>query len=59
MSGPVRWLAFFSTIVLALAGVFALRGGITEALMKSVGSFAILALAALALYGVAGKGRKE
>lgn len=58
MTGPLRWVAFFAVIVFACAGVYAIWGGITEGLVKALGSFGVLGLGALALYGVARGSRK-
>lgn len=55
MSGPMRWVLFFAVIVLAGAGVTALWVGLSEDLLKAVVSFAIVAVAAVALYALAGK----
>lgn len=57
MSGPMRWILFFSVIVLAGAGVTALWAGLSEDLLKAVVSFAVVAIAAVALYALAGKRR--
>jgi hypothetical protein len=56
MSGPMRWVMFFSVIVLAGAGIVALWGGLSLQLLKAVASFAIVALAALALWAAARRG---
>lgn len=55
MSGPMRWVLFFAIITLAGAGITALWVGLSLDLLKSLASFAIVALAALALYAVAAK----
>lgn len=55
MNGPMRWLAFLAVIIFALAGVYAIWGGVTEGLIKAIGSFGVLALGAFALYGIGGK----
>ena len=55
MSGPMRWVMFFVVIVLAGAGVVALWGGWSQEMLKSVATFAIIALAGLALYALTGK----
>jgi hypothetical protein len=52
MSGPVRWVLFCSIIVLAGAAIFALWGGLTPDLIRAVATFAIVMLAAVALFGV-------
>lgn len=55
MSGPMRWVVFFAIIVLAGAGVTALWVGFTPELVKAVTTFAIIALAGLALWALTGK----
>jgi len=55
MSGPMRWVLFFSVIVFAGAGVTALWVGLSADLLKAVVSFAIVAIAAVALYALTGK----
>ena len=55
MSGPMRWVLFFAVIVFAGAGVTALWGGLSEELLKSVATFAIIAVAAVALYALANR----
>ena len=55
MSGPMRWVMFFTVIVLAGAGVVALWFGFTPELVKAVSTFAIIALAGLALWALTGK----
>jgi hypothetical protein len=55
LSGPLRWVTFFAVIVLAGAGVTALWVGLTPELVKAVTTFAIIALAGLALWAVTGK----
>lgn len=52
MAGPMRWVLFFGVIVLAGAAVTALWGGFTEDLMKALVSFAVVAIAAVALYAL-------
>ena len=56
MSGPMRWVMFFAVIVLAGAGVAALWGGLSIELVKAVASFAIVAIASLALWSIARSG---
>ncbi|MEK7266511.1 MAG: hypothetical protein AAB227_10475 [Pseudomonadota bacterium] len=55
MAGPVRWMMFFGVIVLAGAGVTALWAGLSAELLKAVASFAIVALAGVALWALAAK----
>lgn len=55
MSGPMRWFLFFAVIVLAGAGVTALWIGLSADLLKAVVTFAIIAVASVALYMLAGK----
>lgn len=55
MSGPMRWVLFFSVIVLAGAGVTALWAGLSADLLKAVVSFAIIAIASVALFALSGK----
>lgn len=55
MSGPMRWVLFFSVIVLAGAAVTALWAGLSEDLLKSVVSLAVAGIAAVALYALTGK----
>jgi hypothetical protein len=52
MNGPLRWVLFFTVIILAGAAIFALWGGLTPELIRAVATFAILLIAAVALYGV-------
>lgn len=52
MAGPMRWVLFFAVIVVAGAGVTALWAGLSEELLKAVASFAIVALAGLALWAL-------
>lgn len=52
MAGPIRWFLFFAVIVLAAAGVTALWVGWSEAMLKGVASFAIVALAFLSLWAL-------
>jgi hypothetical protein len=59
LSGVIRWIAFFAAIVFAGAGVYAIWGGVTEGLVKALGSFGVVALGALALYGVAKSGPRN
>lgn len=55
MSGPMRWVLFFAVIVVAGAGVTALWAGLSAELLKAVTSFAIVALAGVALWALTGK----
>lgn len=55
MSGPMRWVLFFAVIVLAGAAVTALWAGLSEELLKAIVSFAVVAIAAVALYALTGK----
>ncbi len=52
MTGPMRWVLFFAVIVLAGAGVTALWAGLSAELLKAVASFAIVALAGVALWAL-------
>lgn len=52
MSGPMRWVLFFSVIILAGAAVTALWAGFSEDLLKAVVSFAVAGLAAVAVYAL-------
>lgn len=52
MAGPVRWVLFFSVIIAAVAGVAALWVGLTLELVKALASFAIVMIAAIALYAL-------
>lgn len=49
MSGTIRWVALFAVVVLAGAGIYALWGGVTEALLKTLASFSIVAIALVAV----------
>ncbi|MEZ5922239.1 MAG: hypothetical protein R3C60_12940 [Parvularculaceae bacterium] len=55
MTGPMKWILFFGVIVFAGAGVTALWAGLSIELLKAVVSFAIVAIAAVALYALSGK----
>jgi len=55
MSGPMRWVLFFAVIVLAGAGVTALWVGLSADLLKAIVTFAIIAVAAVALYALSGR----
>ena len=55
MSGPIRWVVFFAVIVLAGAGVTAMWAGLSAELLKAVASFAIVALAGVALWALAAR----
>ncbi|MFZ5617975.1 MAG: hypothetical protein ACOZAA_11735 [Pseudomonadota bacterium] len=55
MSGPMRWVLFFAVIVLAGAGVTALWAGLSEDLLKALVSFAVVGIAAVALYALTRK----
>ncbi len=50
MAGPIRWVLFFSVIVLAAAAVTALWAGVTEDLLKAVVTFAVVVIAFVALF---------
>ena len=52
MAGPMRWVLFFSVIIAAAAGVAALWIGWTPEVEKALASFAILTIAAIALYAL-------
>lgn len=52
MAGPLRWALFFTVIVAAGGGVAALWIGWTPDLMKGLASFAIVTIAAIALYAL-------
>ena len=52
MAGPMRWVLFFSVIIAAVAGVAALWIGWTPELVKALASFAIVTIAAIALYAL-------
>ena len=52
MAGPMRWVLFFSVIFAAAAGVAALWIGWTPEIEKALASFAILTIAAIALYAL-------
>lgn len=52
MAGQVRWVLFFGVIVLAGAAVTSLWAGFSEELMKALVSFAVVAIAAVALYAL-------
>lgn len=52
MAGPMRWVLFFSVIAAAAAGVAALWMGWTPDLQKALASFAIVTIAAIALYAL-------
>ncbi len=52
MAGPMRWVLFFSVIIAAAAGVAALWMGWTADLQKALASFAIVTIAAIALYAL-------
>lgn len=52
MAGPMRWVLFFSVIIVAAAGVAALWIGWTPELTKALVSFAIVMIAAIALYAL-------
>lgn len=55
MAGPFRWLAFFATIIVAAAGIYAIWFGVSEGLMKALATFAVIALGALALFGLSSR----
>ncbi len=60
MSAPMKWLAFSTTIVVALSAILVVwTGEVTMGLIKAVASFAILAAAALALNALGGKNKTE
>lgn len=52
MAGPLRWVLFFSVIVLAGAAVTALWVGWSAEMTKALASFAILTIAFIALYAL-------
>ncbi|NWG92383.1 MAG: hypothetical protein HXY21_07715 [Parvularculaceae bacterium] len=52
MSGLIRWFLFFAVIILAGAGVTALWAGMSEDLLKAVVTFAIVAIAFVALFAL-------
>jgi hypothetical protein len=52
MAGPLRWVLFFGVIVLAVAAVAVLWLGLTEEIAKGLASFAVVAIAAAALYAL-------
>jgi hypothetical protein len=53
MAGPLRWVLFFAVIILAGAAVTALWVGWSEDLLKSLVTFAVVALAFVALFALA------
>lgn len=55
MSGPMRWTVFFSVILVAAAGVTVLWTGLSAELLKAVASFAIVTLAAIALWALSSR----
>lgn len=57
MAGPIRWVLFFAVIVLAGAAVTALWAGWSEDLQKAVVTFAVVAVAFVALYALTGQRR--
>jgi hypothetical protein len=56
MSGPIRWFLFFAVIMLAGACVTALWAGMSEDLLKAFITFALVAIAFVALFAL---GRKR
>lgn len=59
MSAPMKWLIFFSTIVLAGAAVVVVwTGDFSEGLVKALASFIVLAGATFALHAL-GRGRRQ
>lgn len=52
MAGPIRWVLFFAVIVLAGAAVTALWAGWSENLQKAVVTFAVVAVAFVALFAL-------
>lgn len=56
MSAPMKWLAFVSTLVFALAAIVVLwTGAFSAEMIKALASFAILAVATFALHAIGGR----
>jgi hypothetical protein len=52
----MRWLMFFIVVVIAGAAVTALWAGLSAELLKAVVTFAVIALAVMALWGLSRRG---